>query len=231
MRLKIELIFKFILILFWGISIIAFLFSMVEAITNHTFDFSNDGFKRLIDIFLRYKEIFYTTIILTTAFYTIKSFIESRQSSRRDLWVKIFRETLNELRSENGVIYKTCLLDIEKLFNFSNSINARFEGEKDLRNFLNEFVRPEISKFEMDSEEYKKFNGIYPNDDYSYSERTYFEILIHIGQPTTTLRDSFINTYQNIYRDILKTSEFGLQRKINNKEFTERMNRPPIRTL
>jgi hypothetical protein len=154
-------------------------------------------------------------------FFTIKSFVETRKSSRKELWFKIFKETLEELRSENGVIYKTCLLDIEKLFSHSVSIESTFKNEDQLKKYLELFVAPWISKFEMDSNGYKKYEGLYPNDGYSYSERTYFEILLHIGQPSEFFRNAFIDSFEKLYRNIIKESEFGSSRKIDSKKFTE----------
>ncbi len=71
----------------------------------------------------------------------------------------------------------------------------------------------------MGSKEYDDAQGVYPNAPYSFSYLTYFEILIYIGQPTSSFRKDFLNTYEKLYSDILIDSDFGKGRDINADEY------------
>lgn len=231
LKIRIESIFRIILYIFWALSIISIIFSLIEATTQYSFELSDKGFKKLFSIFLQYGPIFYSTIILTTAFYTIRSFVEKSKKSKKDLWYNIFKETLDELRKENGVIYRTCLLEIEEIFNSHVTINGKFDDEQQLVRVLEKFVKPWIDKFEMGSVDYKAFKGVYPNDLHSFSERTYFEILLHIGKPSNNFKNMFIDCFEKKYREILKQSYFGASRNINATKFKEIQDDPPIKFI
>lgn len=215
---SISIILKYIVRVFLLISLVLVVLSFIEA-NRFVIDISYIGAKNLLNIFLAYKEVFSGTLLLTTAYYTIKSFLATKKESTRTAWTNNFKDRLKELRDDNRIIYSRCLFDINRLFDYSYKHKSIFKDETQLKEFLIEFVNPWVDKFEPGSKEYDDAQGVYPNAPYSFSYRTYFEVLIYIGQPTSSFRDDFLDTYEKLYSDILIKSDFGKDRTVNNEKY------------
>ena len=207
---------SFILLTF---SILLFFVALKEAIP--FFHWSHSGINEFLSYFLINKEIYASTIVLITIIVTIKQYQYSRKLARKETWSNIFTSKVKELREENPVIYEYCMLNIEELFENSEKLQRKFKTEMQLRNFLLEMIEPWIEKIEIASENYKLYKALYPKENYTHSDETFFEILIYIAQPYKSFKENFVFKYKEIYAEIA-SKKMKNAREIDLTKFNER---------